>query len=154
MKDFLIIFPERCREVLFPAPVHPAGFDFVISRPDDDARMISQSLDVINRLLPHVVEKLLRAGIHTPSEHEIIPDQNPHLIAELIEVVTLVNTSTPHPHHVHIRIANRFHQLTAWRSADAGREAVCWNPIAPLGENGNAVDDEFETLSLPIHLLS
>src|SRR6266536_4538389 len=105
MKDLLIVVPQRCRQSLFPAPVHPGGLDFIISCLDDDAGMISQSPDIINRLLSYVIKKLLGAGIHAPGEHEIVPDEDPHLVAELVEVIAFVDASTPDTQHVHVRTA-------------------------------------------------
>src|SRR6266850_3860181 len=154
MKDLLIVFPERFRKILFPAPVHPAGFDFVVSCPDDDTWMISQSLDVINCLLPYVVKKLLSTGIHAAGKHKVMPDENAHLVTEFVEIVALVNASTPYAQHVHVRITNRLEQLTVFRSADASREAISRDPVTTLGENRNTVDDECKTFALLIRLLS
>src|SRR5882762_10776572 len=154
MKDLLIVFPERFRKILFPAPVHPAGFDFIISCPDDDTWMISQSLDVINSLLPHVVKKLLSTGIHAAGKHKVMPDENAHLVAEFVKIVALVNAATPYAQHVHVRITNRFEQLAIFRSADASREAIGRDPVTTLGENWNTIDDECKTLALLIRFLS
>src|SRR6266567_2688158 len=134
MKDLLIVFPERFRKILFPAPVHPAGFDFVISSPDDDTWMISQSLDIINCFLPHVVKKLLTTRIHAAGKHKVLPDENAHLVTEFVKIVALVNASTPYAQHVHVRITNRLQQLTVFRAADAGREAISRNPVTPFRE--------------------
>src|SRR5258705_2524760 len=153
MKDLLIIVPQRCRKILFPAPVHPAGFDFVVSCPDDDTWMISQSLDVINCLLPYIVKKLLSTGIHAAGKHKVLPDENAHFVAEFVKVVALVNASTPYAQHVHVRITNRLEQLIVFRSADASREAISRDPVAALGENRNTVDDECKTFALLIRFL-
>src|SRR5260370_24758683 len=116
--------------------------------------MISQPLDVINCFVPHVVKKLLSTGVHAAGKHKVVPDENAHLVAELVEIVALVNASAPYAQHVHVRITNRLEQLTVFRSADASREAISWDPITTLRENGNTVDDECKTLTLRIRVLS
>ena len=40
MKKFLIIVPETGRQVLFPPPVLPRGFDFIVTTPDHDAGVV------------------------------------------------------------------------------------------------------------------
>ena len=84
----------------------PARLNFVVANPDHNARMISQTLDVIDGFLSHVVEKRLVARIQAAAKHKILPDENSHFVATVVEIVTLVNAATPNPHHVHVGVAH------------------------------------------------
>ncbi len=109
--------------------------------------MIAQPLHVIGGFLPHVVQKPLITGVEAAAKHEILPKKNSHLIAKFVEIVTLINTATPHPQHVHVAVARRFQQLPVFGFTDAGRKAIGWNPVGSFGEHGNTIDYEGETFA-------
>src|SRR5205085_63690 len=90
VEDFFVVVPELRRKILLPAPVLPSGLDLVVAAPDDDARMIPQTLDVIRGLRADAIEKSLIARIHAAREHELLPKEDARLVAQLIEVVRLV----------------------------------------------------------------
>src|SRR3954467_521529 len=55
VKDFLVIIPERGWQIFTPSPIAPGRVNLVVADPDDDARMIPQTLDVINRFGANVI---------------------------------------------------------------------------------------------------
>src|SRR5438067_10549604 len=124
----------------------PSGLDLVVAAPDDDARMVAQPTDVIRRLLPHVSQERLVARIHAARKHELLPDEYAHLIAEIVEIIGLINPAAPDAQHIHVRVADGFDELTIARACDARGKTVGRNPVAALGEDGHAVDYERETL--------
>src|SRR6185437_13340121 len=117
--------------------------DLVISAPHDDARMIAQALHLIDGLLAHVVEKFCITRIHVAAEHEILPDDQAQLVADVVEVVILVNASAPFTDHVHIGIASRLENIAISGFGDSRGKAVEGNYIGSFSEYGNTVDDEF-----------
>src|SRR5688500_17175568 len=147
-----IIFPKLCRQLVLPSPVKPARLDFVITVPDHNARVIAQTLYVIDRFVSHVVEKRLIAWVEAATKHEILPNEDSHLVAEFVKIVTLVNASAPDPQHVHVGVARRFKQLAIFVFADAGRKTVGRNPVCALGKYRYAINHESEALAGPITL--
>src|ERR1043166_9055045 len=108
MENLLVVIPEFRWKLVLPAPVRPGCLDFVIANPDNYAGMISQPQDVIGGFLSDILEKLIVGGIHTPCEHEILPNQDPHLVTQIIEVISFIDPATPNTQHIHIRILSRF----------------------------------------------
>ncbi len=101
--------------------------------------MIAQALDLLDHLLPHT---FLKGGIsrdHGSAEHEILPDHDAQLIADVIEVIRLVVASAPVPDHVHVSIARRLQNLPMLRRRDSSHEAVERNYIRAFGKNRNTV---------------
>ena len=115
--------------------------------------MIPQALHVIVGFLAHVVEKRFISGIQAASEHEILPDENPHFIAKIIEVVTLVNAAAPDAQHVHVGVAHGLKQFAIFISTDAAREAVRRDPITAFGKDRHAVNHKGEALAGFVALL-
>ncbi len=106
MEDLLVIVPQRRRQVLSPAPVHPGGFDLVVAGPQHDARMISEPLHIVDRLGANVIQKFLRRRIHAASEHEILPHEDSHFVAQLVKQVRFVNAAAPDAQHIHVAVAH------------------------------------------------
>src|SRR5437870_13187854 len=116
--------------------------------------MIPQTLYVIDSFLADIIEKFLIAGIHAASEHEILPNQNAQLVAEVVKVVTLVNAAAPNTHHVHVCVVHGLKQLAILLLRDARRKTIRRNPVATFGEDRHTVNDELKTLAPFIRLLS
>src|SRR5205085_6578856 len=118
-EQLLVVVPELRRQVLLPAPVLPGGLDLVVAAPDDDARMIPQTLDVIRGLGADVVQESLVARIHAAREHELLPDEQAKLVAEAVELVRLVDAAAPDAQHVHVRVPRGFEELAVSLRRDA-----------------------------------
>ena len=115
--------------------------------------MITKTLHVIGCFLTHVVEKRFIGRIQAASKHEILPDENAHLIAKFIEVVTLINTAAPHTKHVHVGIAHRLKQLAIFLFGNAARKTIGRNPVAAFGKDRHAIDHKGEAFAGIIALL-
>src|SRR5947209_17781421 len=115
--------------------------------------MIPQTLYVIDSFLADIIEKLLIAGIHAASEHEILPNQNAQLVAEVVKVVALVNPAAPNTHHVHVCVMHGSKQLAILLLSDASRKTIRRNPITTFGEDRHTIDDKLKTLAPFIRLL-
>ena len=64
--------------------------------------MVAQADDIVDGLLADVVQIMPGRGVHPASEHEVLPDQDAFLVAEVVEPVILVGTAAPHAQHVHV----------------------------------------------------
>src|SRR5260221_8697283 len=106
--------------------------------------MIPQALYVIDRFLANVFEERFVTRIQAASEHEILPHENPHFVAEIIKIVTLINSAAPDAQHVHVGVAHRLKQSAIFIFADAARKAVGWNPVAALGKDKHAINHKSE----------
>ena len=73
--------------------------------------MIAQALDLLNRFLAHVLLKGQIAGHHVAAEHELLPDHQAKFVADVVEVVALVDAAAPFAHHVHVGIARGLQDL-------------------------------------------
>ena len=82
----------------------------VIAAPQRYRGMAGEPLDLILDLMGDVFEEILGAGVEVAGEHEVLPDHQPHAVAEIIEPVMLVKTAAPDADHVHMRIDGRLQQ--------------------------------------------
>src|SRR5688500_12305635 len=62
--------------------------------------------------------------------------------------------ASPLPHHVHVRLAHAYEQAALLLTRHPRRKNICRNPVAALGEDRHAVDDELEALPPFVGLLS
>ena len=86
-----------------------------------------------------VVRRVQRAG-----EHEILPHQQPELVAQVVEILALVDAAAPDPHHVHVGLGRAAQVPLVVGAGQPGDETVRGNPVGALGEDRPAVDDKLE----------
>ena len=79
----------------------------------------------------------MRAG-----EHHVLPDQQAHLVAELVEGVELVEAAAPHADHVHVGGDRFAEQAGDALARDARGQGIGGDPVGALAEDGDAVDLE------------
>ena len=81
-------------------------------------------------------------------QHHLLPDHDAELIAEREERVVLICHDAGHTDHVHVRIARDAQPWLVGGPASAKRDHVGAAPARATAENGDAVDDEAETLAI------
>src|SRR5260221_11563781 len=91
--------------------------------------------------------------IHAASEHKNLPDENSHLIAKIIEVVTLVDAAAPDAQHVHIGVAHGLKQFAVFVLGDAAGKAVGRDPVAAFGKDRHAINHKGKALPGLVALL-
>src|SRR5437868_13434708 len=109
--------------------------------------MIPQTLHVIGGFLAHVFEKRFIGRIQTASEHEILPDENPHLVTKFIKIITLVNSTAPNPEHIHVSVTRGLNQFAIFIFCDAAGKTIGWNPVAAFGKDRHAFNHEGEAFT-------
>jgi hypothetical protein len=75
-------------------------------------------------------------------EHEVLPDQQPFAVAQLVEQLPLVLASPPDPEHVHVGLHGAFQQGLVPFQGLAGRQGVAGDPVGPLAEDVHPIDPE------------
>ena len=58
---------------------------------------MSQAADVQNALVLDRLQDLWVCGIIAATEHEILPDENAQLVADIVEYVFFPNAASPYP---------------------------------------------------------
>ena len=87
-------------------PVVPASFHFIIPTPDHNTGVVAETLNLLDRLLPHIYLELYVSPNHVAAETEFLPDEESELITDVVEIVGFVKAASPFPHHVHVSIAS------------------------------------------------
>ena len=82
------------------------------------------------------------ARIHRAREHLVVPDEEPELVAEVVEAVLLVLSAAPEPDHVHVRRGRAFQEIAIALRRLAVLVGVAGNPVRALREDALAVDGE------------
>ncbi len=91
-------------ELGLPAPLLPADGDLVVAVPEHDRGVVPEPPHVVHRLPPDVADHLLVARVHRAREHHVVPDQQPLLVAQLVENVVVVLPAAPEAQHVLVRL--------------------------------------------------
>ena len=87
----------------FLEPVQRAD-QFVVAAPERDRGMRAEPADLIVDLGAHFGEEVRRRGIEIAGEHEVLPDQQAELVAEIVEEILLVEAAAPDADHVHVGV--------------------------------------------------
>ena len=81
---------------VIPLITDPSLLHFVIPAPEGDAGMMAQTADVVVKFGTDIFHKsIVEGGVSSASEHEILPDANAKFIAEVVERISLVETTAP-----------------------------------------------------------
>ena len=91
------LFLHRIFIFLFPAPLEPAGFIFVVSAIQRYAWMVAQTHDIIDNFLPDIRCKFIGAWIHSTRKHHFLPYKDSVTVAEIIEKIVFVDSAAPYP---------------------------------------------------------
>ncbi len=104
------VFALLFRVLLFPAPafelveIGPGHIDLVVAAPKRNTGVVAQAFDVVDGLGLHILKELGIARVHGAGEHEILPDQDAALVAQLIKIILFVEAAAPYPEHVHVGV--------------------------------------------------
>lgn len=109
---------------------------------------MAQPPDLLGDLLADVGEEgRVAERIDAAGEHEVLPDQDPQPVAQVVEGLDLVVAAAPDADHVVVGGRRRAQESLQLGGRDAPGEGVGRDPVAALREDGDAVDDEGERLA-------
>ncbi|TLN05016.1 fructose 1,6-bisphosphatase, partial [bacterium] len=114
--------------------------------------MVAELADDVFGLGPDVGPEGLVAGEHGAGEHEVLPDDEAELVAEVVKLRRLVDAAAPDAEHVHVGLDGRAEQALILGPAEPAGKAVGRNPIRALGEKGHAVCGEIKARPPPVGL--
>ena len=103
-----------------------------------------QAPHVLHRLHSHVLGKGILFRINTAGEDKILPDQDAIPVAQIVEAFFLIESTAPHPQHIHMGRGRIRDQAFHICIADAGRKGIGRDPVRPFDKDRHAVDHECE----------
>ena len=71
--------------------------------------------DVFPHLGIHFGQEVGGGGVEMAGQHDVLPDHQPHLIAEVIEPIRLIPPAAPDADHVHMGVFGRLQQFVERR---------------------------------------
>ena len=80
-------------------------------------------------LLLDKIEKSLVSRIHGASEHGILPQENSQLVSQIVKLVRLIYSATPHSQHVHIGVASATQEIHEQFRGDVSGASARRNPV-------------------------
>ena len=84
------------------------------------------------------------ARVHRAGKHGLLPQQDPGLVAGVVESVLRVEAPAPDAEHVHVGVRGLLDEEAEVCGRRLGREDVERDHVGPLGVDGHAVDREIE----------
>ena len=86
------------------SPTVPRSLTFVVAAPQRNARVVAQTHHIVDGFLAHIFKHFALGGIKTACEHKVLPYKDSVLVAQVVENVVLVDSSTPHAQHIHVGV--------------------------------------------------
>jgi len=83
-------------------------------------------------------------GVDGAGEHEILPDEEAHRVAQVVEDVLFIDAAAPDAQHVHVGVAGRGDEDLVAFIGDGADEGVGGDPVGAAGEDRYAVQCEPE----------
>ena len=106
--------------------------------------MRHQPYDVLPGLRLHLAPQRLLLRVGRAREREVLPDQQPQLVADVVEVLALVDPAAPDPDRSTPAPAACVQPRAGTAPGDPGREHVVRDPVDAPREQPLPVDDEGE----------
>src|SRR5829696_7477452 len=117
----------------------------VVAAPQGQAGVAPQAPDLVAGLgLDLRDEGAGFFGVDGAGEHEVLPDEEAHGVAQVVEDVVFVDASAPDPEHVHVGVASRGKEVLIAFAFDGADEGVGGDPVRAAGEDRRAVKHEPE----------
>ena len=107
--------------------------------------MMLQAACIVPDLGGNLSKKGIIGGIERAGKHGILPNQNAHLVTQIIEKIALVPAATPDSHHVHIGINGRLQQPAQGRRAGISGQGIFRNPVCTHRKDRPAIHNKHKT---------
>ena len=125
----------------------------VIPTPHGNASPVAQPPQLVLGLVTHAVQKLGVAWVQGASKHKVLPHQQSEFIAQIIKIFTLIHTTAPHPHAIHMRQYRCVQVTRVVVSGQVRHKRMGGNPIGPFDKNRNAIHHKLEFLASVVRRL-
>ena len=127
----------------FVEPVYRAEA-LVVAAPYRNRRMVAQTAQLVGELVADFVQEPVVRRVHGAGEHHVVPDEDAHFVAEVVEYVLLELSAAPHAYHVHVRALRASENLRVPRGRLLVLVRGAGNPVRALHEDAPVVHAEDE----------
>ena len=141
------------RIFLLPSPVAYTLVYLVITAPQGQRRMIAQTLNVVFCLAGYIAQESRIVRIGGASKHEVLPHQDTTSVGFLKERIVLIDTATPHTHHIHIGRLHILQQTAVALARNTWQQRIRRNQVCTFGKHRHPVHFEVKTLAVLVFLL-
>ena len=112
----------------------------IVAAPQRQGWMMTKPADIVLKLPGDVLLELLRQIVHGAGEHEILPNQNAQLVADVVEEIVGIVSAAPNPDTVHIGASGILQQPPGALRIHPGQQIVLGNIVRTHGEHIHTVD--------------
>ena len=114
--------------------------------------MVSQSSGLVFQLLFNFSAKPVQmVRISGTGKHEILPYQNPFPVTELIEILSLIQSSAPDAQHIKIGIHCLLQKLLYLLVRHPCINGIIWDPVSAFAEHRYIIYIELESSLVSFH---
>ena len=125
--------------------------DLAVAAEDGEARTAAEPLELGDHLRRGGgTEPLVGEGVVEVREHEVLPDEDSELVAEVVEAVILVARRAGQPEHVHAGGLDPLERRPQVALVGGEGDEVGRHPERAAGENAPTVQMEIEALALDV----
>ena len=114
---------------------------------------MAETLDIVDELLPDIRLEFRRQFVYGACEHEILPDNKPQLVTDVIEPVFRIIAAAPYADRIVIRSNALAKELPRSLRRHPSKQMILRDIVRPHGKYGNTVHFMGKTLS-PLVLLN
>src|SRR2546430_491511 len=136
--------PRTAGQLLLPAPGVEAPDVLVVAGPQDEAGMAGQAGQLFARLGGHLGGERLLLRVRGAGEEEVLPDEEPEFVGEVVEVLALVDPAAPDPQIVDVRVGGLGEPGFVAVPGHPAGERVVGDPVGAAYEHGYVVDHDGE----------
>ncbi len=122
----------------------------VVAVPDDQRRVRGEPGDVLLGLGEDLATQRFVLRVGRAGEREVLPHQQSQLVAQLVEVVGLVDAAAPDAHQVAADIDDASQHILQPLAGHPSGQHVQWDPVDALDQYRLVVDDDGEPRSCVI----
>ncbi len=119
---------------------------------DRQAGMALQAVQLVLHLPDHLgMEDGIRKGIIHVGEHEVLPHQDPQLVAQVVEGVRLVDHGAAHPQQVEAGLPGEDERTAEGPGIASEAADVLRSPAGPAGEHWAAIHHQLNGTPAAVH---
>ena len=143
------------RGLRHPAPLIHKHFHLVVAAPQRQAGVVPDPLHIVGKLPGDIFLKFRRQLVHRTCEHEILPDGQPQLIANVVEPVVRIEAAAPDTDHIEVGQLTVLQKPAGLLRASSPQEMLLRNVVRAHGKKWFSVDDMCKALApgvfFPLH---
>ena len=112
--------------------------------------MIAKAAYIVFHLFGDIVEIFLVGREHSAGKSHILPDHYSEAVADIIEVLAFIKSTSPYAEHIHVASSGIGYKSVVVRPVLSVREIVDRNPVRTFAEHVCSVKTYGETSSAAV----